>query len=243
MRPFLLIATRDDLAAAGELEAVLRAGEMAPSQVVQLRIDQTPLPADFRLDDYSGIILGGGPFNSSDPVEVKSATQRRVEADLNRLLDVVTARDFPFLGMCYGVGTLGVHQGGVVDTTHAEQVGAVTITLTEQAADDQLARVLPPQFQAFVGHKEALSKLPPNAVLLGTGEVAPYQFFRIGQNVYATQFHPELDAPALMARIALYHGHGYFEADQIDQIEQAAYASDVSHVPRLLQRFVELFQR
>lgn len=243
MRPFLLLATRDDIVAATELQDVLRAGELAPDELVQLRLDQQPLPDDFDLDDYSGIILGGSPYNSSDPEDEKSETQRRVEADLNRLLDDVVARDYPFLGLCYGVGTLGRYCGGVVDRTYGEKVGPITITLTPEAASDQLASVMPQQFEAFVAHKEALTTLPEGAALLGTGEFSPHQFFRIGHNVYATQFHPELDAPSLMARIARYHGHGYFESDEVDAIGERAYAADVSRVPRLLSRFVELFRR
>lgn len=243
MRPFLLIATRDDLAAAGELGAVLRSTGLAPDQLVHLRIDQTPLPDDFDLDDYSGILLGGSPFNSSDPDEHKSATQLRVEADLDRLFDQVIERDFPFFGLCYGVGALGRHQGGLINNQYAEKVGPVRVTLTPDAADDQLAKHMPPSFEAFVGHKEAVAVLPANAVLLATGEVAPHQLFRIGRNVYASQFHPELNASDLMARMALYHGHGYFEADEVEQIRQQAYAADVSQAPWLLQRFVEIYRR
>ena len=78
-----------------------------------------------RLDlrDWSGILLGGGPFNSSDPEASKSAVQRRVEADLRGLLDQVISEDFPFLGACYGIGALGSHQGAVVDRRYAEPVG------------------------------------------------------------------------------------------------------------------------
>ena len=53
--------------------------------------------------------------------------QHRVERELPALLDEVVARDFPFLGACYGVGTLGVHQGGVIDRTYAEPIGAVRV--------------------------------------------------------------------------------------------------------------------
>lgn len=242
MRPFLLIATRDEPAAAGELAAVLRATGLAPDQLVHLRLDQAPLPDDFRLDDYSGVFLGGSPFNASDPIEQKSVTQLRVEADLDRLFDEVIARDFPFFGLCYGVGALGRHQGGVINNDYAEKVGPVTVTLTPEASEDQLAQVMPPSFEAFVGHKEAVAQLPANAVLLATGEVAPHQFFRIGRNVYATQFHPELNATELMARVALYHGHGYFEPHEVDQIHQQAHAADVSQAPWLLQRFVEVYR-
>lgn len=59
----------------------------------------------------------------------------------------------------------------------------------------------------------------------------------------ATQFHPELDADALMGRIHRYHGHGYFNSSDIPEIEARARAADVSQVPLLLQRFVEVFRR
>jgi len=62
------------------------------------------------------VILGGGPFNASD-VE-KSQEQKRVEAEISALLDQIVSRDFPFPGACYGIGTLGVHEGAVVDRTY-----------------------------------------------------------------------------------------------------------------------------
>ena len=80
----------------------------------RVRIEQAPL-GTVDLDQWSGIILGGGPFQASDPEDAKSATQRRVESELSALLDDVVERDFPFLGACYGIGTLGRHQGAVID--------------------------------------------------------------------------------------------------------------------------------
>ena len=50
--------------------------------------------------------------------------------ELDTLLDEIVERDFPFFGACYGVGTLGVQQGGVVDRTYAEPVSCVPISLT-----------------------------------------------------------------------------------------------------------------
>ena len=112
------------------------------------------------LRDWSGIFLGGGPFNTTDPGELKSPVQRRVEADLRRLLDQVTDADFPFLGACYGIGTLGAHQGAAVDRQYAEPVGPVPVTLTREGRQDPLLSGLPATFDAFTGHKEAISVLP-----------------------------------------------------------------------------------
>ena len=78
-----------------------------------------PLPV-LDLADYSGVIVGGSPFTSSDPAGQKSEAQHRVERELSALLDRIVADDFPFLGACYGVGTLGLHQGAVIDRTYGE---------------------------------------------------------------------------------------------------------------------------
>src|SRR6188768_2657574 len=127
MKPFVLLATRaEDLAADGEYEAFCRFGGLRPEELVRVRLEQSPLPA-LDLDDYSGVFVGGSPFNTSSPAELKSSVQVRVEKDMAALLDEVVERDFPFFGACYGVGTLGAYQGGVIDGTYAEPVGAVRI--------------------------------------------------------------------------------------------------------------------
>src|SRR5205085_5712732 len=85
VRPFLLLASRaEDQAADDEYAAFLRFAGLAPEQLHRVRMEAAPLP-DLDLDDYAGIFVGGSPFNSSDPVEVKSPVQRRVEAELSRL--------------------------------------------------------------------------------------------------------------------------------------------------------------
>ena len=125
MKPFLLLASRaEDTAAEDEYEAYLRYGGLDESQLRRIRMEQAPLP-DLSLEDYSGVIVGGSPFTSSDPPEKKSETQHRVERELSALLDRIVEADYPFLGACYGVGTLGRHQGAVIDRTYGEQLGGV----------------------------------------------------------------------------------------------------------------------
>ena len=153
------------------------------------------------------------------------------------------SEDFPFLGACYGIGALGSHQGAVVDRRHAEPVGAVSITLTPQGQQDPLLRGLPATFEAFTGHKEAISHLPRHAVLLATSPGCPVQAFRIGSAVYATQFHPELDVAGLCTRIEVYKHAGYFPPAQADEIKARAARSVVVHPHALLRRFVRCYGR
>lgn len=241
MKPFLLLATRaEDTAADDEYAAFLKFTGLSEGELRRVRLEQGPL-GEVDFNALSGIFLGGGPFNSSDPQESKSPVQQRVEADLRALLDRVVAADFPFLGACYGIGTLGVHQGAVVDHRYAEPVGAVDVVLTRQGREDSLLMDLPRAFQAFVGHKEAISRLPRHAVLLAGSATCPVQAFRVGRNVYATQFHPELDVRGICTRIDVYKHAGYFEPEQADELKGQVRRSRVVHPMRILRQFVDRY--
>ncbi|MBT8225851.1 MAG: glutamine amidotransferase [Dactylosporangium sp.] len=238
MKPFLLLSTRaEDVAADGEYTAFLTLAGLPAELLHRVRMEAEPLPK-LDLDDYAGIFLGGGPFNSSDPPATKSAVQLRVEDELRSLLDEVVERDFPFLGACYGVGPLGLHQGGVIDRTYAEPVSRIQITLTAAGRRDQLLTGLPAEFDAFVGHKEACQVLPPTAVLLATSPQCPVQMFRVKSNVYATQFHPELDVPGIVTRVHVYQHAGYFPPAEVPELISRLSLAVVTEPGRILANFV-----
>lgn len=243
MKPFLFLGIRpEDVAADDEYAAMLRCAGLDEGHLHRRRLDREPL-GQIDLDDWSGIILGGGPFQISDPADGKSALQRRIEADLAALLDDVVPRDFPFLGACYGIGTLGRHQRALVDRTFGEPVGAVAITVTPEGLRDQLFSIAGSSFGAFAGHKEAICALPTHAVPLATSAACPVQAFRVGTAVYATQFHPELDLDGLAMRVETYRFAGYFAPHEADVIMADARASGITETPNFLGRFVELFAR
>ncbi|CAN5153324.1 glutamine amidotransferase [soil metagenome] len=243
MKPFLLLATReDDEAADNEFAAFAHFTGLSDGALHRIRLERGALP-HIDLDDWSGILLGGGPFQSSDQRAAKPAVQRRIETDLHRLLDDVVARDYPFFGACYGIGTLGTHQGAVVDRLYGELVGSVRIELTDAGCTDPVFGVLPARFAAFVGHKEAVRTLPPHAVRLAGSATCPVQGFRVGTNVYATQFHPELDIEGLCLRIETYRLFGYFDPAEAESLKAMARASSVQHPTKLLRRFVEVYAR
>lgn len=243
MKPFVLLATRsEDLPADEEYALFLRYTGLDERDLVRVRLEAAPMP---RLDltELSGIFVGGGPFNASDPHERKTPVQHRVEAEFSTLLDEVVARDFPFLGACYGVGTVGVHLGAPIDRIFAEPISVVPVTLTEAGASDPILAALPPTFNAFVGHKEAISSLPDSATLLASSPTCPVQMFRVGANVYATQFHPELDVDGIILRIHAYANHGYFAADELEPTLAAVRRAEVSYPSRMLRTFVERHAR
>ncbi|APF40714.1 glutamine amidotransferase [Neomicrococcus aestuarii] len=241
-KPFLVISTRtSDEATADEIRSTLALSGLPADRVEHWRLESTPLPPleEFAPERFAGFILGGSPFNASDTD--KSEVQLRVEADLNRLLDWIVEHDAPFLGECYGVGTLGVHQGAVVDRSYPEPVGSTWVSLTETGRNDPLLAGLPESFGAYVGHKESISKLPPHAIHLATSPAAPVQMFKVKNNLYATQFHPELDQEGLITRIRIYAHAGYFPPEEAETRIEAA--QQQNHLwPRLvLQNFVRIY--
>jgi len=241
--PFLLLSIRaEDAAADDEYAAMMRFAGLDTNGLHRIRLTHRSL-GNIDLADWSGIILGGGPYNVSDAADSKSQTQSRVESELLPLIGRIADRDFPFLGCCYGVGTLGSVVGATVDRTWSEPVGAMTIILTERGRRDPLFADLPDVFDAYGGHKEGASALPSDLVCLAYSADCPVQAFRVGDNVYATQFHPELDADGISTRIDVYKDYGYFAPETAESLKSAALQRSVEHPPTILRRFAERYAR
>lgn len=244
MKPFLILQLRPEAAAAdNEYEAFLAKGGLDAGDTVRVRLDCELLPADFRLDDYAGVIVGGGPGCVSDPPEQKTPTEARIEETILGLMPAITDADVPFLGCCYGIGILTHHLGARVGKErYGEEVGAVACEVTMDGRHDPLTADLPDRFLAFVGHKEAAQELPPGCTHLLSSKPCPFQMIRFKDNVYATQFHPEADADVFETRINIYKGKGYFPPDDAERLIAACQAQDV-HVPEaILRAFVQRYR-
>ncbi|KUI22622.1 glutamine amidotransferase [Mycobacterium sp. GA-1285] len=241
--PFLLLSIRgEDEAADDEYRAMMRFAGLDSTGMHRIRLTHEAL-GRIDLDDWSGVILGGGPYNVSDPVETKSATQRRVEEELLELIGRIVDRDYPFLGCCYGVGTLGTVIGATVDRTHPEPVGGLTVTVTSAGRDDELFAEVPEVFDAYGGHREGATSLPPGVERLAWSPDCPVQAFRVGRHVYATQFHPELDLDGVITRINVYKDYGYFPPESAEVLKEAVRQWDVRYPHTILRRFVNRYAR
>ncbi len=241
--PFLLLSIRgEDAAADDEYQAMMRFAGIDENGMHRIRLTHRSL-GSIDLSEWSGVILGGGPYNVSDPPESKDSTQQRVESELSSLIRRIVDRDFPFLGCCYGVGMLGSVIGATVDRNYPEPVAAVTVTLTQAGRDDPLFADLPDVFDAFGGHKEAASSLPSHVVSLASSPDCPIQAFRAGANTYATQFHPELDLEGILTRIDAYKDYGYFAPESAESLKSAARQRNIEYPPTILRRFAERYAR
>lgn len=241
-KPFLIIQLRpEDKTANSEFAVIKKFGGLADEDVERIRAEQNGLP-EIELDKYSGIIVGGSPFDISTPEDQKSDTQKRIEADFQALLDKVVKADFPFIGACSGNGLLGNYCGVTISKKYGEDIAAIDIHITKEGRKDPLLKGLPNPFRALVGHKEACDAVPEGATLLASSDTCPVQMFRVGQNVYATQFHPEADADEFVLRIRIYKNAGYFPPEEAESVVDRVKDEVITEPQKILKRFVELYR-
>lgn len=241
-KPFLIIQLRpEDEAADSELRAILQYGQLREGDAVRARVEASGLP-DIELDDYAAIIVGGSPFDVSTPEDEKAAIQKQLEAEFMHLFERLVGADFPFLGACSGNGLLGKFCGARISTKYAEPVGGVDVTLTEAGKNDPLLEGFPETFRVLLGHKEACDDVPPGTVLLARSAACPVQMFRLKNNIYATQFHPEGDLEGFTVRIKVYRNHGYFAPETALDLIEAVAEEDTPFAKRILERFVSRYR-
>jgi GMP synthase-like glutamine amidotransferase len=151
-------------------------------------------------DGEGGLVVLGGPMGALDDAEHPFLPAER------DLLAACVAHDVPVLAICLGAQLLAGALGADVFRGPRGEVGAGTVTLTEDAADDVVFatfadgdRVLP-----VVHWHHDTYDLPAGAVLLASSKRYEQQAFRAGARAYGLQFHVELgprDLPTLQAHM------------------------------------------
>ncbi len=244
MKPFLILQARPETDASDEeFVAILEKCRLSINEVCRIRLDREDLSHDVNLTDYAGIIVGGGPGCISDNKVDKDPVEARIEHRILEILPIITECDLPFMGCCYGLSLLAHHLGGEVGKAHySEPVGPSPCQLTEDGKSDNLTKFLQPEFDAFVGHKEAVQSLPKSCTILVESPACPVQMIRYGQNVYATQFHPEASAKDFETRINIYKNHGYFPPEDAKRLIQICNAASVTEPARILRAFAQRYR-
>ncbi|MGB5397786.1 MAG: glutamine amidotransferase, partial [Gammaproteobacteria bacterium] len=126
-------------------------------------------------------------------------------------------------------------------TKYSETVSCVSLDITAAGSRDKLLQGLPKRIDVLLGHKEACDSTPEGTTLLMTGSHCPVQMFRIGNNVYATQFHPEGDTEEFILRINTYANHGYFEPHEAEALKKEVTRKPTPYAQEILRRFVEYY--
>jgi GMP synthase (glutamine-hydrolysing) len=137
----------------------------------------------------SGAIAMGGYMGANDDVEFPWLT------DARSLMKDVIANDVPFFGICLGGQLLATAVDGVVGPTPVPEIGIASFRVSNEAASDPVfGKLAGQEVIAAEWHKDYITDLPDDALILAGNDVCPVQAFRVGQKVYGVQFHPEIDA-------------------------------------------------
>jgi GMP synthase (glutamine-hydrolysing) len=141
-----------------------------------------PLPRP--LDAYGAVLVFGGAMHADQ--DQHHPWLREEDLFLHRLLDLHT----PVLGVCLGAQLLAKAAHAPVHPASEAEIGWFPVELTEAAAEDPVLSRLPQRFVAFQWHFYTHG-LPAGAVELARSKVCT-QAFRLGENAWGVQFHPEV---------------------------------------------------
>lgn len=168
----------------GLIEPALRAHDIEVDYA-DLYQAGAPLPD---LAAYAGLIFLGGPMSVNDDLPF-------LRREMEFILQAMEQRQ-PILGICLGAQLIARALGATVRRNSAKEIGWYGVQFTAAAGSDRLFHGLSPE-TVFHWHGETFD-LPPGAELLATSDLCRNQAFRIGEGVYALQFHLEV-TPEMIA--------------------------------------------
>ncbi len=159
--------------------------------VVSVKDGELPASAD----SYDGYVITGSPASVNGP-----------ETWVDRLKSLIRDIDrqrIPMFGACFGHQAIAVALGGsVVRSDKGWGLGTATTHFDRRAPWMEPFR---DRLVLYAAHQEQVQDLPEGAEILGGDEFCPVGAYRIGDHVFATEYHPEMT-------------HG-FVAELLDELE------------------------
>ena len=151
----------------------------------------TGAPSPRPLDEYQAVIVFGGSMHADQD------DRHPWLRDENELIRELLERRVPLLGVCLGIQLIAKAAGAAVyPVPDGPEIGWLPVELTDAADDDPVFSYLPKSFDAFGWHYYTYD-LPERAVELGRSARCN-QAFRLGENAWGVQFHPEV-TPEIVA--------------------------------------------
>jgi len=156
--------------------------------------DGSALPAE--LDGHAAVVVLGGSMGAYDDEAAPWLPVTR------QLLAAAVGAGVPTLAVCLGAQLLAVATGGRVERGgDGPEVGPGLVAKRDAAGADRLFGPVPFTPDVLHWHWDAVTVLPPGAVLLASSTRYAHQAFRVGDAAWGVQFHPET-TPEMVRRWA-----------------------------------------
>jgi GMP synthase (glutamine-hydrolysing) len=143
---------------------------------------EDPMPRP--LDAYGAVLVFGGAMHADQ--DDRHPWLLEEGFFLQRLLDL----HLPVLGICLGAQLIAKAAQAPVYPLEEPEIGWFEVNLTDAGADDPVLGRLPESFEAFEWHYYG-HDLPAGGVELASSSACT-QAFRLGDNAWGVQFHPEV---------------------------------------------------
>ena len=139
--------------------------------------------AEIRAYDPRGIILAGGP---------ESVTEKNSP----RAPEIVFTLGVPVLGICYGMQTMAVQLGGMVESSNIREFGYAQVnvlgesTLLKDVKDD-IDSEGNSLLDVWMSHGDKVTKMPADFNILASTASCPIAgMYHEAKKFYGVQFHP-----------------------------------------------------
>ncbi|MGV3552060.1 type 1 glutamine amidotransferase [Rhizobium sp.] len=134
------------------------------------------------VEDYDGYVITGSPASVNGPEDWV--------ARLMSLIREIEARRIPMFGACFGHQAIAVALGGSV--TKSDKGWGLGTAPTHFDRQAPWMKPFRKDLVLFAAHQEQVDELPDGAEILGGDAHCPIGAYRIGDHVFATEYHPEM---------------------------------------------------
>ncbi len=131
---------------------------------------------EIRAHEPCGLVLSGGPSSVYDP-------------DAPACDRGIFGLHLPILGICYGLQWLAHTLGGKVERADRREYGPAQLEVCDSSL---LLAGLPQRLRIWASHGDRVSSLPPGSRVVAATENAVAAMENPDQQIYAVQFHPEV---------------------------------------------------
>jgi GMP synthase-like glutamine amidotransferase len=161
------------------------------------------------LNDYSAIIILGGPMNVYE--ERKYPFLKKENSSIKEALKI----NKPMLGICLGAQIIARAAGAKVYPAKRKEIGWFTLNLTTGGIENDVFRGLERQFTVFQWHGDTFD-IPSGSIKLAKSNLFPNQAFSIGKTIYALQFHLEVTKKMILEWVNRYEDELVTLKEEVD---------------------------